>query len=742
MADATIKARLEADIAQLKSALGESNEMVKKLRQENDKLSGSFKKCQNQADSSSGSFVGLASKGSALAAGWISISTAADALKNTISSTQSTADSFGRTMEAINQVCEHLFQSIATGDFSNLIAGFSEAAQAGRELYDAMDAIFEGMNNLEVKRAVHRNRILEQRRIIEDVRSTPEQRATAQKRIEKINAEQKETLQYTEALVTNATMKSLRAGAGLYGTAHTPEDVRGRSLDINVPYPKNLTKEFQDRYLSYVAGESAKFNHLAEQFDNLKRITEMGDHRFEAQQDSRGAFVGMVNKVPYEYSGQAMAKYKKLAEANPEEYIIYLMKNTMSDEEQNRTKLLRLQAESLRGEVLESEYQETRTYNKMVKRNGSATKLSKKSEPSYAEGSIGDYERQLKKLQEKLRSTTSESSRGAIRQEIRLINEKIKELNTGGESKLLRDKRLGNLDVKYTKMPSIEAPIHLKVSKEGQQRLNGLKEVKAEIVYTIKTKIAKGQDISDEVAQLKDINLQIHKQEEDNRRESLLATMSGKSKIHSPYKNGSDNAIASDLSSAKTSVEAWNVLLDGMAQRHSEIIVSLGQLGNAFGGLGEAIGGNAGQWLKWMGNVTQAIGAAIPAITALTTAENLKASASGKAAAAGAASAMSFLGPIGAIAAIASVVAAITSIPKFATGGIVGGSSFYGDKILARVNSGELIANGDQQKRIWQQMEASRTTIIKQEVELGGSVTLRGQDLVIALARADRSRQR
>ena len=30
----------------------------------------------------------------------------------------------------------------------------------------------------------------------------------------------------------------------------------------------------------------------------------------------------------------------------------------------------------------------------------------------------------------------------------------------------------------------------------------------------------------------------------------------------------------------------------------------------------------------------------------------------------------------------------MASVPKFATGGIVDGSSFYGDKVLARVNSG------------------------------------------------------
>ncbi len=51
--------------------------------------------------------------------------------------------------------------------------------------------------------------------------------------------------------------------------------------------------------------------------------------------------------------------------------------------------------------------------------------------------------------------------------------------------------------------------------------------------------------------------------------------------------------------------------------------------------------------------------------------------------------------------AVAGVIGAFAAIPKFETGGVVGGSSFYGDKILARVNSGELILNSSQQKKLY-----------------------------------------
>lgn len=88
--------------------------------------------------------------------------------------------------------------------------------------------------------------------------------------------------------------------------------------------------------------------------------------------------------------------------------------------------------------------------------------------------------------------------------------------------------------------------------------------------------------------------------------------------------------------------------------------------------------------------------------------------------------------------AIAGVIAAFAAIPKFETGGIFGGSSFYGDKILARVNSGEMVANDGQQKRIWNAMNAGSSS--------GGSiipsVKIKGSDLLIVFDRANDRKNR
>lgn len=103
----------------------------------------------------------------------------------------------------------------------------------------------------------------------------------------------------------------------------------------------------------------------------------------------------------------------------------------------------------------------------------------------------------------------------------------------------------------------------------------------------------------------------------------------------------------------------------------------------------------------------------------------------GLAMARGAASAASAPWPanIGAIASVmATLISTFASFPKFADGGIVGGSSYFGDKLLARVNSGELILNQKQQESLYHMTEDDR----------GGGVTIgfdrvRGSDIYLAL---------
>lgn len=79
------------------------------------------------------------------------------------------------------------------------------------------------------------------------------------------------------------------------------------------------------------------------------------------------------------------------------------------------------------------------------------------------------------------------------------------------------------------------------------------------------------------------------------------------------------------------------------------------------------------------------------------------------------------------IAEMQALIAAAAALPAFADGGIVGGTKYVGDQNIARVNSGEMILNGTQQKHLWNAISNN-----KLGGNSGGNVEfkIRGQELV------------
>lgn len=135
-----------------------------------------------------------------------------------------------------------------------------------------------------------------------------------------------------------------------------------------------------------------------------------------------------------------------------------------------------------------------------------------------------------------------------------------------------------------------------------------------------------------------------------------------------------------------------------------------------FGSLG-SIAGSAGNdfiaaTMQSMGSIAQMI----LQLQALSTAQGV-----------GSASKLPFPANLAAIATVVATIASVFgSLPKFADGGVVGGSSYFGDKLLARVNSGEAILNQRQQARALSLMEGGN-------VRVRGDVRLNGKDIYIVL---------
>lgn len=94
-----------------------------------------------------------------------------------------------------------------------------------------------------------------------------------------------------------------------------------------------------------------------------------------------------------------------------------------------------------------------------------------------------------------------------------------------------------------------------------------------------------------------------------------------------------------------------------------------------------------------------------------------------------------FAGPALAAAQIATMQALIAAaaIPKFAGGGIVVGGPSSGDKILTRVNAGEMILNGRQQSNLFEAINSGKLNSAQNQSVNIGFDKVRGSDIYLSL---------
>ena len=140
---------------------------------------------------------------------------------------------------------------------------------------------------------------------------------------------------------------------------------------------------------------------------------------------------------------------------------------------------------------------------------------------------------------------------------------------------------------------------------------------------------------------------------------------------------------------------------------------STGEIFDSLGGIMSGFGEDMGAWM--LGTVGQ-IAQMIVQLKALATANGVAS-----------ASKLPFPANIAAIATVVATIASVfSSLPKFAEGGVVGGSSYFGDKLIARVNSGETILTQNQAARALSMMNGGN-------VRVTGDVRLNGKDIYISL---------
>ena len=162
---------------------------------------------------------------------------------------------------------------------------------------------------------------------------------------------------------------------------------------------------------------------------------------------------------------------------------------------------------------------------------------------------------------------------------------------------------------------------------------------------------------------------------------------------------------AKNIKEQNEKFETQRNTLEGLADMSGQVGGAFSALGDVFQKCGnDAVAGT----MQIMASTAQATADIIPQILKLIGAKQGEAIASGTASA----SALPFPANIGAI---ASIVATIMStfaqigsiVGAFADGGVVGGS-LHGDKVLARLNGGEMVLNKTQQSKLFHAIESGR----------------------------------
>lgn len=335
--------------------------------------------------------------------------------------------------------------------------------------------------------------------------------------------------------------------------------------------------------------------------------------------------------------------------------------------------------------------------------NTPTTNGNNNTTPQPVAGSIGDMEKQLQKLQSDLKNGfVPKSAEQQTIDSITNLKEKIEkekirlgfETPKESDAEKAAEKYKGNLK----KLQEKQGDINTTPSQSSYESAIGQNDYNTKTIDGIKNQM--------------DFNDQLIKQLEDLKKAYEELGMTGETSYQDISKQiGKVQKEQSNLgNSAKEMKEQSDKFdrqkesLQGLADVSSSVGNGFSTLGNIFKQTGDDATAAA---MSIIGSTAQAVSEVIPQIIKLIGAKQ------GEAMANGATEASKVKFPAN-IAAIATIIATIVStfanimsvVGSYADGGIVGGGNLHGDKVLARLNGGEMVLNRTQQAKLFRTIES------------------------------------
>lgn len=652
-----------------------------------------------------------------------------EGLNKVISSSQPLSDEYNRTIDGLKGSVDEFFYSIGSGDWTPFFNGLDETIRKAREAYTALDQLGNTKMSYGYFNMRNQAELQDQITILRDKTSTDAQKKAAKQRVSELLKDQEEITEQLKRR-SNEAMQSLVA----QGTGLNAPDVSLMSIERTLRFDVSA---IGDQEKARLAKEYADFQTEAERLK--QKYT-----KIEMMQVGAGRNKSMVpmERVDSEKLNKAMApvlaKYQDAINYNT-----ILVKR--SDEWLQN--LINIGAEAFSAE---------RNYASMVKASNRASQSttggSGKDKPTPPPvGSLAALDAEITKQNKKLAEATTMQARAAVQATIQELEQKKIVLELEVKKEVFKNK-YGEMKDQSLSFPATSNTPIVGDYQAQQALINWYNQ-------SIAAKKAELSNVTDADARLS-IQMQINKlerllkeyKEAVNKAESVSS-----GSIYSAFRNNSskgENGEELDfrkqldnmkLPKFKSPIKKDDVNLN------KEYAESLEGVGTAFGSMGQMASQFGEDGLAFALNSVGTIAQMIIQLESLATAQ-------------GVASAMALPFPEN-LGAIATVIGAITSIfsslPTFETGGIIPGTSFSGDKVLARVNSGEMILNSEQQSNLFKMLNSKlygglnigRPNIEpqmgniaaliapggdNQKIELAGNIRIKAQELELILKNRER----
>lgn len=521
--------------------------------------------------------------------------TATEAFRKVIDSTQGNTDRFNSVMEQAKAGVDFFFDSVAMGDFSNMLRGFDKAIARARELYDAMDTLGDmqaGWTDVENE---YRTKINENIAAIYDT-NTP--LADRKAMIE-------ENKKYIALLEKKSKGIVAQTAAAVVATAR-----REAQMD-------NVTEADVKRYLQGIS-----MHDDAEFYGYLDKRAELARKSKETVSTTMSGNWGTTTmSTPTQDAILAQKQLESLKANNTEMEKYYRINELISDTKRTEIVQLRQQGRAIESNIASLKRQQAtveRRYGK--ERGGEGSTGSGNMAALIPSGSIAELENQIAKVRKNFLNATTDEARRSADELIKVLEAKKAFIEIGfkypgGVGNIKPVGKFANVDSKFTDL-------------DGKINLPHM-------------------DMNDKIE---------------------------------PFGE----------------VSSYSDYVRQIAEQNANLIDSFTGIGDIMYGMSDILGESAGKWLQWGANVVSTVGRSLPALIGLANANSAVAASGGAAAVAG----IPIVGPVLAAGAVLSIMGALMNLPKFEFGGIVPGNSYSGDKMLVRVNSGELILNRAQQNNL------------------------------------------